>query len=79
MNVAASGRGDGTAQPWGLETKIWAVSHPRSLAVWMVFARPPEVRRWRPILFVLSGMAQILAADRPARRERYNHSDYENL
>jgi hypothetical protein len=45
----------------------------------MVFARPPEVRRWRPILFVLSGMAQILAADRPARCERYNHSDYENL
>ena len=63
----------------GLETKIWTVSHPRSLAVSMVFARPPDVRRWRPILFVLSGMAQILAAGRRARCERYNHSDYEYL
>ncbi len=56
------------AQPCpGLETKIWTVSQPSSRAASRVFPNPPEVGRWRPILFVLPGMAEILTAEHIVR------------
>ena len=61
-NASASRRGTGSAQPCGLETKIWTVSHPSSRAAFRVFASPPEVGRCLPMLFVLPGMAGILPA-----------------
>src|SRR5829696_589587 len=70
--TSASRRGTGSAQPWGLETKIWTVSHPSSRADFRVFANPPEVGRCLPMLFVRCGMAAILQAAGRDRCERYN-------
>src|SRR5215210_3416907 len=71
---AASLRGLGSAQACGLETKIWIVSHPSSRAASRVLTSPPEVGRCRPTLFLLPGMARILAVRRGSRCERYNLS-----
>src|SRR5918997_6490568 len=59
-NSPASGRRTGSAQPWGLEMKIWTASQPRSSAFWSIFPSPAEVGRWRPMLLVLSCTATIL-------------------
>src|SRR5215212_8138671 len=72
--AAVSCRRLGSAQACGLETKTWIVSHPSSRAASRVLASPPEVGRCRPMLFVLPGMARILAARRGLRCERYNLS-----
>src|SRR5919107_1631782 len=72
--ATASLRGLGSAQACGLETKIWIVSHPSPRAASRVLTSPPEVGRCRPTLFVLPGIAMILAARRGPRCERYNLS-----
>src|SRR5829696_9479769 len=69
--VSAFGRGAGTAQLWGFETKIWTVSSPCSCASRRVFLNPPEVGRCRPTLFVralpvVPVMGRILAGVRRA-------------